>query len=81
MKVWWEQTQGEKQKVTGYEIAKSSKRNGTYKIMFSASKTQYINTAGLKKGNRYYYKVRAYSKVRGIRYYSSWSNITYKIAR
>lgn len=81
MKVWWEQTQGEMQKVTGYEIAKSSKKNGTYKIMFSASKTQYINTAGLKKGSRYYYKVRAYSKVRGIRYYSSWSNITYKVAR
>ena len=81
MKVWWEQLNEEKQEVTGYEIARSQKKDSGYKIMFSSPTERYFNTASLTKGTRYYYKVRAYQQVNYTRYYSDWSNVTDKIAR
>ena len=81
MKVWWEQLNEEKQEVTGYEIARSQKKDSGYKIMFSSPTERYFNTASLTKGTRYYYKVRAYQQVNYTRYYSDWSNVTYKTAK
>lgn len=68
----------------GYEIWKSTSKTGGYKKAYTAvpgSKTTYKNTSGLKKGTRYYYKVRAYKEIGGKKIYSGWSNVTYKIAK
>lgn len=67
--------------VDGYEIWKSTARTGGYKKMFTTSNQTYKNTAGLKKGTRYYYKVRAYKEVGGKKICSGWSNPAYRIAK
>ena len=41
----------------------------------------YVDEDNLKKGSRYYYKVRAYKQVGDERIYTGWSNITYKKAK
>ena len=68
----------------GYEVWKSATKTGGYKKVFTAvpgSKTTYKNTSGLVKGTRFYYKVRAYKEIGGKKFYSGWSNVTYKIAK
>ena len=45
------------------------------------AKRTYKNTKSLKKGTRYYYKIRAYKVVDGKTYYSDWSNKAYRIAK
>lgn len=67
--------------VDGYEVWKSSAKNSGYAMVRDTAKMRYKNTSGLKKGNRYYYKVRAYKTVGHETFYSSWSNITYKKAK
>ncbi|MDY3240180.1 MAG: transglutaminase domain-containing protein [Anaerovoracaceae bacterium] len=64
--------------VDGYEVWKSTSRDDGYTLSISTPKTSYKNTSGLKKGTRYYYKVRAYKQIGEKRIYSAWSNITYK---
>lgn len=81
MKVWWEQTNEPTEYVTRYQVARSESKDGPYEIIFTTTKDNYFNTAGLTKGNRYYYKVRAYIQINDTLYYSDWSNITYKIAK
>ena len=39
--------------------------------IFTESKT----ITGLKKGKTYYFRVRAYKKENGKKYYGSWSNV------
>ena len=60
--------------IDGYQIWKSTKANKGYKKAFTTTKKTYKNTKGLKKGTRYYYKVRAYKVVDGKNVYSDWSN-------
>ena len=60
--------------VDGYQIWKSTKANKSYKKVFTTTKKTYKNTKGLKKGTRYYYKVRAYKVIDGKNVYSDWSN-------
>ena len=63
----------------GYQVYRSVKKNSKYgkKPFYTTSKTQYYNTK-LKKGVRYYYKVRAYKVIDGKRYYTSYSNKTWR---
>ena len=65
----------------GYQVWKSTKMNKGYKKAFTTTKTTYKNTKGLKKGVKYYYKVRAYKVVDGKNVYSDWSNKAYRAAK
>ena len=67
--------------VDGYEIWKSTVKGSGYKKAFTTKNLTYKNTAGLKKGTRYYYKVRAYKTVGGKTIRSDWSNVAYRIAK
>ena len=77
-------TIGDDSAVDGYEIYKSTKKNSGYKYAFTTKNPKnkwYKNTAGLKKGTMYYYKVRAFVEVDGQKYYSDWSNKAYRKAK
>ena len=68
----------------GYEVWKSTSKTSGYKLVrdtAGSGKTTYKNTSGLKKGTRYYYKVRAYKLVDDEKIYTGWSNVTYKKAK
>ena len=78
--VTWTVT-GNKTAADGYEIWKSTKVNKGFKKAFTTTKTTYKNTKDLKKGTRYYYKVRAYKMVDGVKVTSDWSNKAYRKAK
>lgn len=61
----------------GYEIYRSTKYDGKYiKIRTIKDKNvTYYTNRGLASGREYYYKVRAYKKVNGKKYYGSFSNV------
>ena len=83
IKIEWS-TVGDDSAVQGYEIYKSTKKNSGYKYAFTTKNPEnkwYKNTAGLKKGTMYYYKVRAFVEVDGQKYYSDWSNKAYRKAK
>lgn len=48
-------------KATGYKVYRASKKNGKYKYVRTVKSTKYVNSK-LKKGKKYYYKVRAYKE-------------------
>ena len=67
----------------GYRVYRSTKKNSGFgtKPLFTTTKQTYKNTKNLKKGTRYYYKVRAYKVVDGKTYFSDWSNKAYRVAK
>jgi hypothetical protein len=73
---------GDTSEVEAYEIWKSTKKNSGYKKAFTATKMSYKNTKGLKKGTRYFYKVRAVAYTEeGVKVTSDWSNKAYRVAK
>lgn len=58
-------------KVTGYEISRSTKKNSGYKVVKTTTSTSWKNT-GLASGKTYYYRVRAYVTVNGKKSYSDY---------
>ena len=72
---------GDKTAVDGYQVYKSTKAQKGYKKAITTKKTSFKNTKNLKKGVRYFYKVRAYKVVDGKTYYSDWSNKANRIAK
>jgi hypothetical protein len=70
-KITWKKTSS----ITGYQIYRSTSKNGTYKkIKTVSNKTASMTNTGLKKGKNYWYKVRAYKKIGKKTYYSSFSS-------
>lgn len=67
--------------VTGYQVYRSKKKAGGYKKFFTTKNKYYYNTKSLKKGKRYYYKVRAYTVINGKKCYSKWSNVVYRTVK
>ncbi|MCM1543880.1 MAG: phosphodiester glycosidase family protein [Ruminococcus sp.] len=53
---------------TGYTVYRSNKKDGTYKAVATVTKTSYTNK-NLKAGT-YYYAVRPYKEVSGVKVYS-----------
>ncbi len=65
---------------SGYQIYRSGKKNKGYKRIKTVTrgKTAKYRNKKLKKGKRYYFKVRAYRRVGGKKVYSSFSAVKYK---
>ena len=64
-------------KASGYEIYYSTKKNGVYtrlKTVSKSSKRTYVDS-GLASGEKYYYTIRAYRTVNGVKTYSSYNTI------
>ena len=68
----------------GYEIYRRIGTTGSYKkiaTIKSGNTAKYTNT-GLRKGTKYYYRIRAYSyNVLGKKVYSGWSAVKNKVSR
>lgn len=67
--------------VTGYQIQYSTDKNfrsGVKTITISKNKTTSKTISKLKKGKKYYVRIRTYKKVSGKKYYSAWSSVKNK---
>ena len=78
MKLTWGKCTG----VTGYEIYRSTSKNGTYKkVKTITSNTNSSTITGLKAGTKYYYKVRAYKTVDGQKIYGTFSTVLQTVTK
>ena len=82
VKVSWYAADGSDLDFDGYEVFRSLKRYrgfGTTPI-FKTANEKYYNTA-IKKGNKYYYKVRAYKVIDGEKVYTDWSTKAWRTVK
>ena len=71
--VTWKKVNG----ADGYQIQRSTKKSSGFKTVKTVTKgstVKYKNTK-LKSGKTYYYKVRAYKEISGVKYYGKWSAV------
>lgn len=63
--------------VTGYKVYRAVKKSGKYKLIKTIKKAGTLKCTDkkLKKGRKYYYKVRTYTKIEGGTYLGKWSKV------
>lgn len=73
IKVRWSRVSG----ASGYVVMRSTKKNSGFKTVKTIKKGSTVSFTNkkLKKGKKYYYKVRAYKKVNGIKIYGAYSAV------
>lgn len=73
VKVTWKKVSN----ASGYEIYRAKKANGSYKKVgtVTSKKALSFTNKSLKKGKKYYYKVRAYRLIKGKKVYGPWSAV------
>lgn len=61
----------------GYQIMRSTKKSSGFKTVKTVTSKNTIKytDSGLSKGKTYYYKIRAYKKLNGVKYYGKWSAV------
>lgn len=71
IKIKWK----ENRQASGYQIRYSTTKNfkSSKSVTVASKNINYKKISGLKKGKKYYVQIRAYKKVNGKKYYSSWS--------
>lgn len=84
IRLTWTKSKG--YKLDRFEIYRSVKKNSGYgkKAFFTTkngSAAKYLNTKSLKKGKTYYYKLRGVRIIDGKKYYTQWSNKTWKTVK
>lgn len=68
--VSWKKVTG----ATGYQVQRAASKSGKYTTVKTTSAASYTNT-GLTAKKTYYYKVRAYKTINGVKYYGKWSSV------
>ena len=73
-------------RVDYYEVYRTAKRGSWEDAAYFKTKEGgmsgwYKNTKELKKGTRYYYKVRGVKELDGKKVYTRWSTLAYRIAQ
>lgn len=73
IKVTWKKVSN----ATGYEVYRATSKGGTYRRVktVTSRKTVSFTDKSLKRGRRYYYKVRAYRVIKGKKVYGNWSGV------
>ncbi len=84
IRLTWTKSKG--YKLDRFEIYRSVKKNSGYgkKAFFTTkngSAAKYLNTKSLKRGKTYYYKLRGVRIIDGKKYYTQWSNKTWKTVK
>lgn len=84
IRVQWRKSAG--YRVDYYEVYRTAKRGSWEDAAYFKTKEGgmsgwYKNTKELKKGTRYYYKVRGVKELDGKKVYTRWSTLAYRIAQ
>lgn len=62
-------------------VYRSTKKTSGFKKIASTIRLHHVDKKSLKKGKRYYYKVRGYADVEGKRVYTKYSSVVSRIAK
>lgn len=81
IRISWKKTDG--YKVDKYQVYRSKKKNSGFKRIKQtvSGNIRYYKDTNVKKGTRYYYKIRGMRKVDGTNVYTKWSNVVSRKAR